>query len=735
MPTQMKALLLLAGLITGSASYASAQTAATSTVPGNVNSWVATAARTGTAPDSQRVTIAVHMQVQNLSGLRSVVAEVSNPKSSSYGRYLTPTEIKSRFAPADADAAAVAALLKSAGMANVEVGPANAYVSANATVAQLRSTFAVTQDTYAYGTRTVRANREAPSIPASLAGKVMFVEGLDDASSFKIPHHLSVTQGALKVPAGYKARAAAHAQSTTNDVSSAAVTPPPVAANLPSPFCSNYFGDTAAKLSTTPAPYAAKIPWLVCGYTPKQIQQAYGLNLVKPTGTGVTVAITDAYASPTIEADANRYSARHSLPALNGNNFKQIVPLGIYDVDPSEECGPYGWWGEESLDVAAVHGAAPGAKIVYIGSRDCGTSLDIALINAIYNKQADVVTNSWSLNGEAADPGEVASLDQAFAVASAQGQTVLFSSGDDGDLSQDNGVATGAYPSTSPYVLGVGGTSLGLYNAKGGKGEWGWGTARDYFADAVVNSAKSVTTSGLQTVTDFGLTYSDFSFYAGSGGGISLLEAQPSYQAGVVPASLATTLWEASGNGVTLPTPQRVAPDISMVADPYTGYLYGETFSIAGDSISDSGCTAISSTTEYCEDSIGGTSLASPLMAGMIAVMNEARLNKGKPLVGFVNPLLYGLKVGGSLTSAAVNDVVEPTSPTAMLRGYASDDTLLRLITVNSVPFAIYPTPFPLEVCNITICEGVNDVFNYVTPGYDNVTGLGVPYAPYLVKQ
>jgi hypothetical protein len=54
---------------------------------------------------------------------------------------------------------------------------------------------------------------------------------------------------------------------------------------------------------------------------------------------------------------------------------------------------------------------------------------------------------------------------------------------------------------------------------------------------------------------------------------------------------------------------------------------------------------------------------------------------------------------------------------------------------MNSVPLVVYPTPFPLEVCTLTICEGVDDVFNNVTPGYDDVTGLGVPYAPYLVSQ
>ena len=722
---------MIASLTLSSAAWAAAATAK-ATVPGNISAWVSNASHAGTAPDNQTVTIAVHMVLRNVTGLRNLVADVSKPGSPEYGHYLTPAAVRDRFAPDRADVSAVEAMLKGGGMTSVQVGPANAYVSATATVAQIRSTFAVSQDTYVYGTRTLRANREAPSIPAALAGKILYIEGLDDTTTLRQPHRVSATQGDLVAPASYNPSAVAHAQMLGD---SSAVTPPPLTGNTPSPYCSTYFGDSNAVLSTQPAPYKANLPWLNCGYSPQQIQAAYGLNLVKQDGTGVTIGIVDAYAKPTLEADGNQFSLNHSLPPLTSANFSQIIPKGIYNVSPTEACGPYGWWGEQSLDLAAVHGAAPGANIVYIGARDCSTSLTIALLNAIYNYQADILTNSYSFNGEADSAADIAMQDQSFMVAAAQGQTVLFSSGDDGDLSQDNGVATGAYESTSPYVTGVGGTSLLLTNANGAKSEFGWGNARDFLAGATVNSATSITTSGLTYTTDFGITYADFVFYAGSGGGISLIEPQPSYQVGIVPTALATSLNLASGYTVPLPTPQRVSPDVAMVGDPYTGYLSGETYTIAGDGHSDIGCTALTSTTEYCEIASGGTSLASPLMAGMIAVVDQARLGAGKALVGFANPWLYGAKIGKTTNSGGINDIVAPTSPTAVLRGYVTDDTEVRVVTINSVPLVIYPTPFPLEVCSVTICEGVNDVFNLVTAGYDDVTGLGVPYAPSLITQ
>ena len=82
-------------------------------------------------------------------------------------------------------------------------------------------------------------------------------------------------------------------------------------------------------------------------------------------------------------------------------------------------------------------------------------------MNTVYNHVADVVTDSWGNNGESIAPGEQQALyDQAAMAGAAQGMTVLFSSGDDGDLSAPNGVASGSWPATSAWVTGVGGTTL-----------------------------------------------------------------------------------------------------------------------------------------------------------------------------------------------------------------------------------------------------------------------------------
>jgi subtilase family serine protease len=719
-----------------SVAFACAATAAgSSTVAGNVAGWVKSAKLMGAASAGTSVTVAVHMSVNNLAGLKSLVAEVSNPKSKEYGRYITPQQFGQRFEPAGADLAAVKALLEHAGMTNVTQGPHGMYITATATVAQLRTAFKVTQNLYSYQGKTLRANNNAPTVPASLAGKVLYIEGLDDSSTLRQPYHQSETMGAL------------HAPATVEKSSAPATTPPPVAASNPPEYCNVNYGaqEKIATLTTAADVYGAAIPWMNCGYTPQQIQAAYGLAKVKYTGAGITVAIVDAYASPTLEADANRYAANHDLPKLTAANFSQIIPAGIYDVSPSESCGPYGWWTEQSLDVAAVHGAAPGANIVFVGSRDCATSLTVAILNVLYNHLADVVTNSWGDNGESIAPGSQQTFDQAAMAGAVQGTTTLFSSGDDGDLSAPNGVASGSWPSTSAWVTGVGGTTLEIVDSSGTKSEYGWGNYRAFLNDVTVKSKTSIIDSGVATTSNFGYTYDDYSFYAGSGGGISLLEAQPSYQVGIVSDVLATTLNLASTYTEPLPNPMRVTPDVAMVADPYTGYLYGETFTIAGNALADYGCKAISKTEEYCENAIGGTSLASPLMAGVIAVINQKRLASGEPVLGFANPWLYsvGSEGNGVTLHSAINQIIAPTEPVALIRSYAANLNEARVVTVNSLPFNIQTTPYGIITCGIAICLGVDDVFNYTSestagatgPGYNDVTGLGVPWVPKLINE
>lgn len=685
----------------------------------NVPHWASQANHVASAAESDRVTIVAYLSLRNVSALKDLIAAQATPTSASYGQYLTPEQFHAQFSPKAADVQRVQHSLERRGFHIDHVPASGLFVRASGSVALAKATFGVSQELYSFRGKLLRANGETPRIPAEISDVVIHVAGLDQSATLRRPSHIRLNE-----TEGGAARTAARAAAGDDTAPNA---PPPVAANLPSIVCSNYWGDHSATLSTAAAPYPQTLPWLICGYDPQQVRAAYGADSVRQDGSGVRVGIVDVYASPTIRDDVNRYSRNHGLPRLTSKNFRQIVPAGLFDVPADDPCGPQGWYGEESLDFDAVHSMAPGASIIYSATA-CTDPGNGGLYELIDNHLADIVTNSYGYNGEV-DAGVstdfINAEDQFFLQAAAEGMSILFSSGDDSDLAAINGVASGSWEATSPYVTAVGGTSLALLNRDGDKKEWGWGTYRvSMLGVTVAADGKAIDTSGPAL---------PFAYYAGAGGGPSLVEPAPSYQA-AVPYRLSGYTTLADGTVIPLTdipgaaAPARVTPDISMVGDPYTGFLYGETFTIAGDPVSDSGCTPISSTLEYCEGSIGGTSLSSPLFAGVLALVNQARFQNHRGPVGFVNPALYRLAHGDDSDSAPLVDVRRPTSPTAVLRGYLGNPNRLRVVTMNSVPNPDYPGDDQPAVI-----EGANTSY-LTTRGYDETTGLGTPNVPALIR-
>ncbi len=571
-------------------------------------------------------------------------------------------------------------------------------VTARGTVAQIKTAFHVSQNLYSYRGKTLRAHAEDPTIPAALSGLVSHISGLDDSRLLMRP---------------------AHSQRTATADTSATIQPP---YGYPVGFpCSNYWGDTTAQLeSPSPFPYGSDLPWLPCGSTPQQIQQAYGADRVSETGKGVRIAITDLYYSPTLMKDANRFFANHNLPLLTSANFQQMFPSNVNYVPPGDPCNATGWWGEQTLDVEAAHSMAPGAFIVFVAGVcnaldqvDNGVAID-PLYQVIDNRLADIVSNSWAYYGEEdVSPAQIESDNAEFMQAAAQGMSLLFGSGDWGDgtpIGQE--IASGNWPSTSPYATAVGGTSLLLKNASGEKAEFGWASYDTSFLNP------SISANG-ETVTDQG--WMPFAWIGGSSGGPSLVMLQPSYQTNVVPGWMATRTHLADGALVPLYPPRRVTPDVAMVADVNNGgMLVGETYLISSPPV-DAGCLQLTTTTEYCEQPSGGTSLATPLFAGVMALVNEDRFSQNQGPVGFVNPALYRLPVGKEGSNAPINNVNAPSEPIGALLGLLGIDNLAAFVTVDSYAES-----------NGKVIENV-DTSLRSQPGYDNVTGLGAPNVPTLI--
>jgi subtilase family serine protease len=665
---------------------AGASTMATFRLAGNVAPWTQTATPIS-RPARGTVAVSVYLRLRNEDSLRRFVERVNDPASSQHRSFLTPVRFRELFAPSAADVHSVRQFLSASGL-RVGYVPANrSYVTASGSVAGIERAFGIQERLFRYRGLALRGTTDSPRLPLRLRSLVRYVGGLDETGRL-----VRASLGGPNVPPGEGPWA-----------------PPGIGYATPGP-CSTFWADHTATVSPAANQYGSTLPWTPCGHTPQQIRAAYGVDLTTLTGAGVTVGITDAFASPTIVADVNRFSQNHGLPPLSSSNFEQIVVPGTKNF-PENRFDPQGWFGEETLDVEWVHAMAPGAKIVFAGGQNSTVPLDHALIDMIDNHRADVITNSWGIYGEPNAPGQIKADEQAFEQAAAEGITVLFSSGDDGDVSNVTGLAQGSWPATSPFVTAVGGTSLALKTASGAKDEWGWGT----YSSALTGSTMS---GGGTSVTGSGWSPWPPGFLYGSGGGISLHFAQPSYQHGVVPTAIATSTVTASGSAVTFPSAHRVTPDISLVGDPNTGVLVGQTYQISGDPLIDAGCTNLGGGLEYCERRLGGTSLSSPLLAGIVALVDQARAQAGKGAIGFLNPVLYSLT-----GSTAIHDVLPPASPTAVLRNTGATGTATTLRTINSVPVGT----------SGTVVEGA-DTSLRTTAGWDNVTGLGTPWVPAFVS-
>ncbi|HEY7077927.1 MAG TPA: S53 family peptidase, partial [Solirubrobacteraceae bacterium] len=586
------------------------------------------AADHGALNRSQRLSLRIYLAPNGgEAALKAAVAAVSDPASSSYRHFLTPAQFRARYAPTSGAVASVSSWLKANGLTVTGVEHARRYLLVRGSAAAVEQAFSVKLHQFRKRGETFRAPTGNATVPAAVAGQVIGVAGL----------------------------------STETHVMKPAAFPPAFVNARP---CSQYYGQVAAKYQAdfkTPLPeFNGKVlPYAPCGYTPIQFRAAYEGDTAL-TGAGQTVAITDAYAAPTILEDANQYSTRRGDPPFAKGQFQQRL-AGSFTHKAA--CGPTGWYGEETLDVEAVHGMAPDAKVLYYGAASCFDDDFADTLNQVVDdNDAQIVTNSWGEPEEGESPVDIVANEQAFQQGALQGISFFFSSGDNGDEVANTGLRQADYPASDPYITAVGGTSTAI----GGDGSlaWqtGWGTNK-------------------WSLSSDGTAWDPLGFLYGAGGGFSTLFNRPDYQQnGVVPAQGS----DAAYRGV---------PDVAMDADPTTGMLVGETQKFPNGRA-------------YGEYRIGGTSLASPLMAGFQALANQ---NAGGGQ-GFLNPALY----------AAAKDHPEQFLD---VKGKPKDAGNVRPDFVNGVDGS---DGIVYSVRTFNQDSGL-DGDGAVKKGWDEITGIGVP--------
>jgi subtilase family serine protease len=604
------------------------------TLVGNVPPWAQSANFKAAANASDSIGFRVYLGWTDPAAVAALANAVSDPKSASYGQYLTPQQFRQKFSPPQSQISAIQSWLRSQGF-RVDYTPLNNhYVAAEGTVAQAAAAFGTSFGTYAVAGMVLRSPASDISLPTSISGFVSGIVGLDESAALV---HTNIASDA-----------------------------PPSAAFVNAPPCSLWWNEknttslTGINMSA-PAGYTLPLPMAPCGYVPSQIRGVYGISASGPQGDGQTVAIIDAYASPTILQDVNHWSTNRGVPTMANGQFTQVVAPGTLTRPENKRQDPQGWYGEETLDVEAVHGMAPNANIVYVGAPNNYQDLDAAMNHVVDRHLASIVTNSYGFPTELLPFGFIKPQEDTLMQGAIEGIGIYFSSGDNSDESHSVGYVTADWPASSPFVTAVGGTSLGVGQDNSRKVETGWGS---YTA--------SLRADG---------TWSGQAWLYGSGGGVSRLFAEPSYQVGHVQPSV----FAAQGRT------GRAVPDIAAFGDPNTGYLIGQTQ------------TFPDGTVKYSEFRIGGTSLSSPIMAGIMALADQAQ---GKAH-GFANPAFYE-----NATSGAFYDVLH------------QHNAVVRVNYNNSVD-ATAGLAYRLR----TFDQGLS---LKTTPGWDDITGLGTPTAAFI---
>ena len=359
------------------------------------------------------------------------------------------------------------------------------------------------------------------------------------------------------------------------------------------------------------------------GYTPADLASAYRF---KPSlnRRHQLVAIVDAYNDPSARKDLEHFDAQYGLREFPGS-FRQVNELGSAKRSKLPPHARHGWSVEESLDVQSVRAVCHTCRILLIEANNTNSDQLTRGVETAVRRGATEISNSYG----GPEPRKVSSANQRFEkYADHKGIVVTASTGDFGwygwNIANGGGAPMNApeQPATLPGVVAVGGTTLTLTAAGTRSSETVWNG----------NGPNDVT----------GLSKS--SIEAASGGGCSRAHQAPGWQRHVAG-------YPSTGCGG-----HRVDADVSAIANPMTGFDIYDSYS--GDGQSPRGWATI-----------GGTSLASPVVAAMWALAGGAKgVHPALDLYGHFSKQagsFYDVRTGGN----GFCDATTPASCAAAMAG------------------------------------------------------------------
>lgn len=524
---------------------------------------------------NEPLTISVALQPRNAAQLNSLLAALYDPASPLYHQWLTKGEFNARFAPLASQVAQVRSYLAQVGL-QVSGSETPFLVQATGTTAQIEAAFHTTLNDYmAAGGQRYFQNDSAVMVPASLSSLVMGVVGLANTALMH-PHYVTTRAAASKAGIAVPAYGAGP-------------------------------GGSGLTPSQTASLYGA--------------DQVYGLG-ASGQGQGATLAVFElsGYTASDITAYENQFFGRpERVPLVNVNvDGGPVTP----QCPTGDECGPFGpppcangcdsadYSGDIEVEADIEMQIAIAPKIdrilVYNAPNDANGTTEVNEYYRIASDDlADSISSSWGLCEQDAGLSLIQAESVAFMQMAAQGQSMFSAAGDTGafDCLRGSGSLSPAVddPSSQPFVTGVGGTSLESFDP-------GTNPHPSYPAgfETVWNVLDQCSAGDITACESTGA----------GGGGISTVWARPSYQHG---PGVISTLSQKSPYCSQAASGQycREVPDVSANADEFTPYAEYCT----GDPKTNSTCALFSSSlTPPGWFGIGGTSLASPLWSGIIAL-------------------------------------------------------------------------------------------------------------------
>lgn len=552
----------------------------------------------GLAPTDQNVTVSLVLRMRNERDLETYVQQTATPGSAHFQKFLTTAEFANRYGATDKQIAQVEKYLGNHGLKG-DVLDNHMVISVSGTLGQFSKLFNTPIHNYVSQKNGRRFHRPAQRLvmPVGLGDSVLVASGLSNERQF-VPHHTSRVSTNLQI----------HQPSANLGTQSLTVSGQP---------------------GTHANPTATGIPGQ---YTVGDVADMYNINPLYArgiTGKGSTVAIvTLATFDP---ADAEDYWSAIGLDT-KPHRISQVHVDGGGGTNGADET---------ALDVQQAGGLAPFADIIVYDAPNAGSGFVDAFARAVSDNKADSISTSWglgeifnfaALNVDGASPkdttdvGDLQAYHQIFLEAAAQGQSMFAASGDSGayDTVRQLGTGTGPgtfsapltvdSPASDPYITAAGGTTVPVQftNSAGDvvlsidkERVWGW----DYLLPFVASR--------------------DDVFSVGGGGGVSVYWRKPLYQyftSGIRRSEKKQSLVyndPTTGPFTYLKLPAHFAgrnvPDISLNADPETGYLL----------VFDGGLY-----------SSGGTSFVSPQLNGISALLRQSTGHR----IGLWNPHIYLLQ-------------------------------------------------------------------------------------------